>query len=174
MNKNLVAVATLLVLTAALLLSAPAARADDSLSLTLASPSQTGNRGTTLDFYGTITALSSNASTLYLNGDDVNLGSPFLTSDSDDSPFLLTGPLSMDPGDTYTGLLFTVYIDPSVVGDGDYIGSYSILGGGDGSTYNTISNVAYFNIDAVPEPSSILLLATGAAGLLGTLRRKVR
>jgi hypothetical protein len=166
MNRKLVLTLSMLVLTAALLLSVPAAA--DSITLTLAAPNQIGSFGSTVSFTATVSAPSTNTAAIFLNGDSFNVDSPLAVDDTGFFSF----PLSMNPGDVYTGVLFTVSI-PSTTPLGYYNGYFQILGGSDGNALNPISNVASFQIYAVPEPGSMMLLGTGAIALFGALRRKL-
>ena len=167
MTRKLVLSLSMLVLTAALLLSVPAFA--DSITLTLASPVQVTGAGSTVDFWATVTAPTTNSAPIFLNGDSFNVDAPLTV---DDSGFLFGFPLSMNPGDTFTGLLFTVNV-PLTTPLGNYFGYFQILGGSDGNAQNPISNVVPFEVTVVPEPGSLMLLGTGAVALFGTLRRKL-
>jgi hypothetical protein len=152
---------TLAALIFALIVSAAPALAD-TLNFSLTSPNQTGLPGTMLSFAATVSAPSSNSGTIYLNGDSFNLTAP--GGSIDDLGFLFTFPFSLDPGDSFTGELFTVTL-PSDLPPGLYNGFFEILGGSDSSAFNTIGTVDFTVDQPVPEPSSWLLLATGLAFL---------
>jgi hypothetical protein len=140
-----------------------AARAD-SLSISLASPFQTGLGGEVLTFDATVTNTS--AGTAFLNGDSFYVDSPLAV---DDKPFYST-PLSLDPGDSYAGPLFYVDI-PAGAPEGLYTGYFDIVGGGDGIQQNLVGETD-FNVQVTPEPSSVLLMASGVAALGLVLRRR--
>jgi hypothetical protein len=54
---------------------------------------------------------------------------------------------------------------------GLYTGTYQIIGGADSNAQDVLAS-ENFDIQVTPEPSSLLLLASGLAGLAGTLRRR--
>jgi hypothetical protein len=143
---------------AMLLLVAPAYA--DTLNLTFTTPTQAGTPNATLTFDATVSAPLGNSGTLFLNGDNFNVslaGAIF-----DDTGFLFDFPLSLDPGGSFTGTLFTVTL-PSIISPGTHNGFFEILGGSDPAAQNTLAS-ANFQINsptAVPEPSTWLLLATG-------------
>ena len=164
---------SMLVLGAALLLARSASA--DTITLNLANPVQTGAAGSTLSFDATVAAPSNNGGTIYLNGDNfTSLASPLISSDDD---FLLGFPLSLDPGESFSGVLFTITL-PSDINAGKYPGSFAILAGADGGALDELATVdftvnATAETSAVPEPDSLMLLATGLAGLMLRAKRWV-
>jgi len=142
----------------------------DSVGVSLTQTIQTAAPGSTITFDATITNLSSTAP-VYLNGDSRVTSSTDLTID--DTPFLFNFPLSLDPSEASGPFaLFNVFVDP-ITPDGTYdFNSFSILGGLDGSTFDTIG-IANFSITvgspvATPEPRTFLLLLLGLLALMGS------
>jgi hypothetical protein len=169
MNRNLVMTLTLMVLMASFALSAPMARAD-SLTFTLAAPPTYNHTGDVLNFFGTISAPSTNGAALFLNGIDINI-IPAGTFVRDDSPFFVNTPFSLNPGES-TGnvLLFTETIGSPTIGGVYYALTASLLYGADGNgTLTQDSNSVQF---AVPEPASMTMLGAGLLSLAGLIRRK--
>jgi hypothetical protein len=164
-SKNLL----LLSLAAVAFLLAGTAAKADQLSITLDSPFQnTGTLGGTLTFTATVTNTDP-TNTIYLNSESFNLDAP-LTLDA--SGFWTNSPLSLGPlassGDFE---LFTVDV-PFGAPVGLYAGTFEILGGDPSDVTNVIGSVN-FNVNVVPEPSSLSLAGIGIVGLIGTLRRKI-
>lgn len=151
---------------AATLLSVPAFA--DAVTITLAHPYQPTVWGNTATFVATVAAPSTNSAPIYLNGDSFNVDTPLTVDDSGFFGF----PLYLNPGASYTGVLFTAFV-PLSTPQGNYYGYFQILGGSDSSQLNSISNVATFQIFATPEPGSLMLLGTGGMALFGVLRRKL-
>ena len=171
MFKKKSLILSVLALAAAMLLSIQAQA--DTLTLTLDNATQSGAPGDLLLFTATAIAPGTNTGTIFLNSDSFNLDSPLTLDDSD---FFNNFPLFLDPGTSFNGLLFTVSI-PDGTATGPYLGSFSILGGPDGDTLNTL-DTANFEVDvasssAVPEPGTFLLLVTGLSGLTTVVRRKM-
>jgi hypothetical protein len=136
---------------------------------------QTGAAGSTLSFDATVAAPSNNGGTIYLNGDNfTSLASPLISSDDG---FLLGFPLSLDPGKSFSGVLFTITL-PLDINAGQYLGSFAILGGADGGALDELATVdftvnATAETSAVPEPDSLMLFATGLAGIMLRAKRWV-
>jgi hypothetical protein len=90
------------------------------------------------------TVTNNEGATVYLNGDNTYVDSPLAV---DDSPYNNNYPLSLGPGDSDSGALFNVDLPA-----GTPVGDYVVV---------------------TPEPSALLLLATGLLGLAGRGRKAV-
>ena len=135
----------------------------DSVGLTLVQTSQTATAGSTLTFDATITNLST-TDTIFLNGDGSTTSSPLLTVD--DTPFLTNFPLSLAPSEVSGPFaLFNITIDPTTsIGTYDF-NSFSILGGLDDSSSDTIGTVDFSvvigDVTVTPELGTLTLLLPG-------------
>lgn len=157
----------LLMLTATLMLTLPASA--DTLDLSLATPVGYGVPGKSVSFYATVDAPITNSGTIYLNGDSFNVaGNLFL----DDSGFLNNFPLQLNPGQSFTGLLFEVAFPMQTPVGIFYDGDFEILGGSNDGAFDTLAT-ADFKVSPTPEPSTILLLGSGLLILAGAVRRRL-
>ena len=73
----------------------------DTITLTLASPLQSGAAGSTVSFLGTITAVSDKLGPVYLNGTSSNISGASALS-ADDTGFWTNFPALMNAGDSVT------------------------------------------------------------------------
>jgi hypothetical protein len=177
--KGLKGFSLLSVVIAALLLSAPAAKAyslpADSYTITFIAPNQSAVAGSTVEFDAIITNLDP-SNYLYLNGDSTaSLDSPLTLDDSAFWAYVWPAPLNPSgiSGDSYTGELFTVTV-PLGTPVGTYEGEFDLLGGSNGGDSNLLGADDFtITVIVTPEPSSLVLLLTGMAGLAGTLRRRL-
>jgi hypothetical protein len=161
----------LFVLAATLLLSSRTFA--DTIGLSLNAPAQPYTAGSTVSFFATVSAPGTNGGTVFLNGDSFTVSSPLIL---DDSGFFNDFPLSLDPGDSFSGVLFSIAL-PSNVAASLYTGSFEIVGGGDTDALDTLASV-YFQVNVapstVPEPESLMLLAAGLPGVAFLVQRKWR
>jgi hypothetical protein len=166
MNRKLVNTLFLMMLMAAVMLSASVARAD-SLTLVLDNPNQGGSLGQALTYAGTITADAMNSGAITLIGDACTPSGP---TTCDDSPLFDLLTFDLAAGASFHGDLFTITIDPNAA-YGIYAGAffvYATNAAGDFITNDVDQNNDNFSA-AVPEPASLLLLGSG---LVGVIRRK--
>lgn len=151
-----------------MILLAPSPALADTLTLSLSNPVQSATPGSTITFDATVSAPNTNTAPIFLNSDNYTIDSPLSLDDSDFFSF----PLSLDPGDSYTGALFTVTLPANILSQ-TYTGSFEILGGADGSTFDTLASTG-FQVNPTPEPGTMLLLATGLGLLAFVMYRKNR
>jgi hypothetical protein len=142
-------------------LSSAAAYAD-SVTFTLTNPNAevAQSTGGSVTYDATVAAPASNGAAVFLNGDAFNVTAPVSLNDND---FFADFPLSLAPGTSFTGDLFVLTM-PAGAPLGSYLGTFTLLGGADGGASDVLGTVD-FNLTSTPEPSSILLLMTGMAGL---------
>ena len=164
----------------ALLLSGSAAKADEiTVSITPSTQTVVAGDTTPLDFYATITdtdPLGSNP--LYVYGYEVTTASgpsAALSNSWDDSGFYANF-WEIDPQQSITNqLIFAVTVsDPTTPAGLDIFG-IQFTGDPQGDLLDP-TNAAFFSINVtspVPEPSSLLLMVSGLAGLAAAARRKL-
>jgi hypothetical protein len=80
--------------------------------------------------------------------------------------------LSLVPGQSFTGVLFTVTV-PAFAAPNTYDGFFEIDGGADGNAGNSLGSVN-FQIQVVPEPATAGLLLGGLAGIAAMVFRRPR
>jgi len=158
---------------AMLLLAISAARAD--IIITLDAAAQAGSPGDTLIFSGTLS--NTGLDTIFLNGADLNLAGNSFTPDFSDL-FFANVPISLDPGQATSDIeLFEVLLNnPFTDPFASYSSDYALSGGVDPSAQDLLASVdftitAQNSTSAVPEPSSLALLAAALAAVV-VLRRE--
>ena len=151
-----------LVLTGGLLLLGTGSRAQ--ILVTFDQNPITIGPGDTATFSGELR--NTGVTTLFLNGDSLNLAGSGLTFD--DTPFLINAPFTLAPGDVTASFVFFTVTADNLTPVGTYNGAFSVLGGLDGSATNELSgtpspvfqvNVANAVHSEVPEPGDMALLS---------------
>jgi hypothetical protein len=132
-------------------------------------PDQAGPPGSTIQFFGTI--FNNTAATIYLNGDDLNLGGLSFTVDDQ---FFNNVPLSLAPfGNSGDIELFDVHVsNPLLDTPGNFPGTYDVLGGVTPDAQDVLGS-AGFSATVTPEPGSFGLLLAGAL-VLGVRKARVK
>lgn len=146
----------------------------DSVDFTLLNPAQSiSSNGGILLFSATVSASASNTGSEDLNSLEFNIN-PMNTFVIDESGFLNSFPLSLDPGQSYTGTLFGLLV-PVDSASGMYGGSVVL----DGGTANNALGTQTFSVNVTssaaptPEPSSFLLLGTGVIAMATSFRLRL-
>jgi len=174
-NKLMLAVMTVL-FTIGL---SPLASYADTVTFSLSNPNQTVVAGGTVTFQATVTADAGNSGTIFLNTDTFNGTNPLNPGDVyvDDTDFFNNFfPLSFNPGDSITDALFTVTLPSTAPVGYDFTGTFQLQGGNDFATFDDFGTVNFsvtvVPASPIPEPSSLMLLGTGLAGVFGVCKRK--
>ncbi len=144
----------------------------DSFSLSLTTMDPTVAPGSTVTFFGTLTATPGNAGPIFLLNDTLNVDSPLTDNDDD---FYANTPTSLTSANPFSGALFTITVQGTAAG-GLYNGNFTVLASDNQD--DTLTKSAAFQVTVpaattavTPEPSTLLLLFTGLAGAT-QLRRK--
>jgi hypothetical protein len=158
------------ILGLALMVSLPACA--DGINFSLVNPPQTAYPGTVLSFSATVSAPLTNGAAVFLNADSVTIDFPLTLDDSGFNNF----PLSLNPGGSHTGVLFTINVPTFVTLFNFYNAYFEIDGGADNGAGDFLASVN-FQIEAVPpvpEPANTFLPLAGLAGMAAMVLRRKR
>ncbi|WP_035347444.1 PEP-CTERM sorting domain-containing protein [Edaphobacter aggregans] len=176
MKKSALSLFTLLL---AAVVALPVAAHADTINFALTSPVQTGSGGSTLTFEATVSVLASNSGAVSLISDTFTIPgtSPFTVLNIDDSSFFNNFPLALNPGESFTGTLFTLTL-PGVIAPGVYGGNFVALDLFDEAGLETFATQEFIvsvpGSSPVPEPGTWVLLVTGAGALAGVVYSRRR
>jgi hypothetical protein len=131
-----------------------------SLGFTLASDTLFGGQGGVVAVKGTLT--NTDAADVFLNGVLSFISLSGLTVD--DQPFFLNTPLFLSPGESFTGEVFAVDIEPQAA-VGTYQGSFTIQGGADANAFDTLSSVTFAVQVAIDTTPPTLTVSTNPTTL---------
>jgi hypothetical protein len=169
MKRNLIPALLTLLLTMGLSSAAHA----DTVFFALVTPNVTANPGATVDFYAFIS--EQQGTYFFLDGDSYSVEAPLSLDDS--GQFMNFDQLFFDHQQDF-GLLFSVTL-PINIPTGTYLGSYTLLGGFQGTDTDELSsqNFQITTVNAVapvPEPSTLLLLCCGLMAVACGYKRRRR
>jgi hypothetical protein len=131
------------------------ALANADVIFNLTPPALTAFHGSTVQFAGSL--INTGTTDVFLNGTVANL--PYAHLTLDDSPFFLFSPLFLPGGGRYTGRFFDVTVD-ATADAGTYFGSFTILGGANSDSFDSLAQQDFSVTVATPEPGSLVLVGT--------------
>jgi hypothetical protein len=139
------------------------------LTVTFVPNLQSGSPGDLVQFFGTLT--NNTIDEVFINGDSI-----LFPLGVDDSPFFINAPASLAGGGS-TGLIELLEVTiPPAQPSGTLDGVLTVVGGAnDTATDNLGSGDFHLSVGsagAVPDPGSLLLMASGLACLVWRRRRK--